>query len=144
MTSFAHILGGRVPPFAADLSTINFRQNHWHAINLSCRRRWLVRCVQYCGNTRVSGARECVCNARTVRWPGSLLSTVFRRGKRPRFRGEKGKHRAFLLRLRAYFMHPRCTATRIAAEELLGTSGVRRLGVISLPPKLTFFPCEMH
>lgn len=28
MTSFAHIFGGRVPPFAADLSTINFRQNH--------------------------------------------------------------------------------------------------------------------
>jgi len=36
MTSFAHIFGSRVPPFAADLSTINFRQNHT-AINLSCR-----------------------------------------------------------------------------------------------------------
>jgi len=36
MTSFAHIFGSRVPPFAADLSTINFRQNHT-AINLSSR-----------------------------------------------------------------------------------------------------------
>jgi len=36
MTSFAHIFGSRVPPFAADLSTINFRQNHT-AINLSWR-----------------------------------------------------------------------------------------------------------
>jgi len=39
MTSFAHIFGSRVPPFAADLSTINFRQNHM-AINLSSR--WCV------------------------------------------------------------------------------------------------------
>lgn len=114
MTSFAHIFGGRVPPFAADLSTINFRQNHRTHINLSsgagARRAIVVatlslsrvaprqvthaRAKPSCAS-EIAGQRACVRvhNARrTVRNDRSLLSTVFRHTANDR-RGRKRNER---------------------------------------------------